>query len=168
MKEDLEVQRQGGRVLVSPFPPPPPPMFFHIWYALWPFQGMLPLVLGPCIVFIMSMELLICRISHKPLVSMFIPPPLPVPPSDRSVGLPYIPNSLHTRVEGLWWCAKGIECAEMMGKTSGKSYVPSPPSDVFWLFGMPYGRYKACYISFYIPILYISNPRCAGGVTWLW
>jgi len=79
---------------------------------------------------------------HMALVSMFIPPPFLVPPSDRSVGLPYIPNSLDTRIEGLWWSARGIECAEMMGKTSSESYAPSPPSDVFWHFSMPYGQYR--------------------------
>src|SRR6267154_4231718 len=79
----------------------PPSMFFDFWYALWPFQGMLRLVLGPYTVCIMSMQVLICRISHKPLVSLFIHPPLPVPPSDRSVGLPYVPNSLYSRVDRL-------------------------------------------------------------------
>jgi len=30
-----------------------------------------------------------------------LPPPLPVPPSDRSVRFPYLPKSLYTRVEGM-------------------------------------------------------------------
>jgi hypothetical protein len=102
----------------------------------------------------MSIESQMFWRARLSLVSKFSSPLLPVPPFDRSTGLPYPPNSLWTRLDGIWWNATGLGGADAMDWVPGESYVSPPLSDVFWPFGMSYGcataRFRSIYYTYHV------------------